>query len=792
MYDYSDQDTDTRSSNHSDDGHHNHCKLDQLETEPPSSHRPLSPFSEYSEAGDNDKFQSIRTAFQEHTHADRSSAVVSPRPCINSPGVTSYQSSNLDSHDEHARPGLLLPSEASGQHGYERDTQAFENKRPNTTPLETHGEQVTRQGSMTSLTQYSSKRCRGTPVNTSGTVSEKGGVYTRSAPITPTCDLPKRYRTLSLEAKKSILDITVPGQDLTATTRQLYEAGDHPIDLLVGTPPEETPAEPHVHIEYGLRERELEVDSSSIKAFAVIESSQKTKVEELQKNVQISKVRLERTEQSILNLRAVTMQAADVTGTPDVQLSAVRLAQRAVQSEEQNVREEIGSLTSEIENITYALAEQKGELTAASKTVRILEAENKDIQCFISSYKPSLEDAEKEASFSVDADYELLKVETKHRREDIEAMQRALASNIQSVNAYKARLANSGNNPKELIVMRADVRTILGSNISFLADISAQSEALKVSLAKKQREIESLKEPSLARAAHLQSQDANNDYIEAADTWQSLYEDKKQDFDRLQHRHHAYRAKAEKRFRPGLERENNDLRTQCMQLEDDNARLRDQTSALQESSANWGSECKLLQSRTIRKEQEAEQEIERLTKEMTVYVQEYKDKTPEKSPEWWSITDLQHQVRDLERKLKAHVEFSDEQKHRLQTCYLEYTKMKELNEALKRELGVEETYVPSTPSRYAKLRVPNYETAAEVTKRAEILKEFREKQARLRAKRQEEQELIEQARRHKMGERYPPSHEKRYTRIMKKGVRERWEVDQFERMKVQGLIGESE
>jgi hypothetical protein len=792
MYDNSDQDTGTESSNHSDDGHNNHYKLAQLETEPPSPHRPLSPFSEYSEAGDNDKFQSIRIAFQGHTHTDRSSALASPRQCIDSPDVTPYQSSNLDSHDEHARPGISFPSKAYGQCGYGRDTQAFENKRSNTTPLETHGEQLTRQGSMTSLTRISSKRCTGTPVNTSGIVSEKGSVFTRSAPITPTGDLPKGYRTLSLKAKKPILDNTVPGQDLTATTRQFYGAGDHPMDLLVGTPPEETPAEPHVHIEHGLRERELQVDSSSIKAFAVIESTQKTKVEELQKDVQISKVRLEKTEQSILNLRTITMQTADVTGTSDKQLEVVRLAQRAVQSEEQSLREEIGRLTSEIENITCALAEQKGELTAASKTVRILEAENKDIQCSISSYKRSLEDAEKEASLIVDADYEQLKVETKRLREDIEAMQRALASNIQSANAYKALVANSENNPKELIVMRADVRTILGSYISLLADISAQNEALKVSLAKKQREIESLKEPSLARAAHLRSQDANNDYREAADTWQSLYNDKKQDFDKLQHRHHAYRAKAEKRFRPGLERENNDLRTQCMQLEDDNARLRDQISALQESSANWESECRVFQSRTIRKEQEAELEIERLTKEMTVYVQEYKDKTPEKSPEWWSITGLQYQVRDLERQLGAHVEFSDEQKHRLQTCYLEYTKTKELNDALKRELGIEETYIPSTHSRYAKRRVPNYESAAEVTKRAEILKEFREKQARLRAKREEEQELIEQARRHKMGERYPPSHGKRYTRVMKKGVRERWEVDQFERMRGQGLIGESE
>jgi chromosome segregation ATPase len=788
MFDRSDPETEKGSSKYSNDGHDDYFDLDQHETETLQSHKPLSLLSEHSEEGDNERFQSIHMAFEGHTNVYYGSASTTPRSHIDSPETISYHSSNVDSHNEYNRSSTSTTSETSGQRGYERDTQAFANKRSDTTPLKTPGKQASRQGSSASLTRTQSTQWKGTHIDTLGSVSRKGSVHTLSGPVTPIVDMFERRSTLSLKAKKSILDITIPEQNPTCAHKQSSEEDNTPMDFSVDTPLQSTPTEQYLPIDHGLSERELQVSKLLIRALATIESTQQHKVEELKKDLQTLKDQIEEAKQRVPNLRSAAMKMADVTVTAQEQLDSVQIAQKAVQNEEQKLRKEIGRWTSKVEYITHALAEHKSELTVATRTVKILETENKDIELSISNSKRWLEDME--ALASANTNIEEFKVDMKKLKGDIEALQRALAINTQKINAYKSLLLRNQNKPQELILMRNDIRAVLGSYTSMLADISAQNEALKINLAKKDQESKVLKESSLARAARIWSQEANDDDSEATYTWESLYEDKSRNFDKLQQRHRAYKVKAEERFRPGLERDNKDLRSQLTKMKDENDRLADQISALQKSSINWESEYQALRSRAELTEQEAKQEIERLNKEMTIYVQEYKDKTPQKNPDWWSVKALQNQVTDLERQLKDQVHFLEEQRQRLQTCYREYTKTREQNEALKHELGVEETYIPSNPERINLLRIPKYESAEEIAQRAEILKVFRKKQLRAREKREEEHELIEQARRYKMGERYPPNYKERYEMIEKKNVRERWEVDRFERLKGQGLTGE--
>ena len=789
MFDISSRKSENGSSKHSNDAYEDYFDLDQHDTEALRSNKPLYSPSEHSK-GHNDRSQSIHVAFGGHTSAYHGSAPTTPKSCIDSPETMSYYSSDVDLHDEYNHSRKSSQSEVFGQRRYERDTQAFANKRSNTMPLKTSKKQVSRQDSSASLTRTSSTQCKGTHTNTSGSVSRKGRVNSISSPFTPIDDKFKRWSTHSLEAKKSIPNITIPEQNPISALEQPSGDDNSPVDLLVDIPPQLTPTEQYLPIDHGLSERELQVSTSLVRAFALIESTQQTKVDELKKDLQKSKDQLEKAEQSVMNLRSAVMKMADVTGTAQEQLGLVQMAQKAVQDEEQKLRKEIGRLTSKAEDITYALVENKAELTAATKTVTSLKIENKSIELSISDSKRRLKDMD--ASVNANTNIENFKAEMIKLKGDIESLQRALAINTQNINAYKTLLLRNQNTPQDFILMRNDIRTIIGSYTLMLAEMSAQNEALKVTLAKKDQELKILKESNLVHAARIRSQEANDEYSQAIDTWESLYEDKTRNFNKLQQLYHAYKLKAEKRFRPDLERENRDLRVQLTKMKDENNRLEDQVSVLQECATNWESECRVLRSQIECTREEVEHEIERLNKEMRTYVQEYKDKTPEKTPEWWSVKGLQNQVKDLERQLKDQVQFSDKQRQRLQTCYREYTKTKKQNEAFKRERGVEDTYIPSNPSHTNFLRTPNYESTEEIAQRTEILQVFREKQSRARENRQKEQELIEQARRYKMGDRYPPNHKERYENIEKKSVRERWEVDSFARLRWRGLIGEME
>jgi len=542
---------------------------------------------------------------------------------------------------------------------------------------------------------------------------------------------------------------------------------------------------------HSLSQTQLSVDASMDEAFTLNRPSKLKYVDQLKEELEHSKGELQERKSDIQRLKKDLQGAAEENGSLKEQFEKVKVHQQSWQKEEQNLHEEIAKLQANIEMISYAHVELKSEFNAATKIIKSLERENQDIESSIINSKKRLEML---VATSPSPNSIHFRAATEKLRDDIDTMQQAMATNIQNVNAYKTLLQSYETKLDELVLLRIDVRTMIGSYKIMRADISARNEALKVNLAKKETDIKAL-ESTIANTVCQLSKQANEEFeyqrAEEYDSWQKLYEDRNKQFEKLHRNFRVFKEKAKKNYRPDLERENKALKSRLTASQDKNELLQDQILDLQGTSANWESEYKNLHFRYKQNSRESEQEIKRLSMEMKTYVQEYADKTPDKNPEWWNVRSLQSRNRDLERQLKDYMEALDDQKGKLRICYREYKTLQEENTAFRQELGVDDDiYRPNSnpQSRAAQLRRPNYESKEETAKRENILKGFKEKQAKARDKREEEQRVIEEARKYKMGEWYPPNHPKTYKVVQKKTVKERWEVDKFERLKAQGLI----
>ncbi|KAF2796143.1 hypothetical protein K505DRAFT_381189 [Melanomma pulvis-pyrius CBS 109.77] len=753
-----------------------------------SFHHQNSPsaISERLEDGDANSFQSVSAALGTPLHTD------------NSPesetfgGSSNISQPSSDIEDGSHQSGLSTPSNPSQQHGYERDTRAFAIKRSGLIPLKLIPSPISRRESGASLKRNPHSRLVGAvkePPSRKGSIQSRGD--TTLIPLTPTHGSLKRGRTLSLKSKYSPpIDITseqFPSTISAEIAENVSDIDSAPASVFEYTQPgittpKQSPRIDQRNTESLQNKKQFSFVTSIEEEFALNQSS--SKLEQLKTDLQHSRSKLEEAEKNILGLKSNARKTDEEIGTMNEQFENMKKDQTAWQEEEQKLRNEIELLRGKIESITFTRAELQSEASVLSKDVKTLETENKDIESLISSSRSRLEDMES----SPNANLEEFKAEMQKLRDDINAMQQAIAANTQNVIAYKAILEANQNKPNELVFLRADIRKVLGSYTSMLTDISAQNEALKVDLAKKKEEIKTL-EYSIASQAKILSEEANEEFSSIVYSWQQLYEDKSKQFEKLQSRFRIFREKSIANYRPELERENKDLRARLIETQDENLRLEDQIFKLQESAANWESEYKVLQTRHQRSTQEAEQEMERLNLEMKGYVQEYKNKMPDSNPDWWDVKKLQEQVQDLERQLKDQVAAANDLKQRNVNCYREFERLKKQNEAFKVELGVEDDFKPNHNPR-PKLRRPNYESEEETAKREKILKAFREKQNRDREKRERELELIEQARKYKMGERYPPGCPERYEPIRKKTVKERWEVEKFERLRDQGLFRE--
>ena len=475
-----------------------------------------------------------------------------------------------------------------------------------------------------------------------------------------------------------------------------------------------------------------------------------------------------------------------VANTLSEQVAVAQRWSKVWAKKEKDMQDDIQRLQGDLEKVELARTELRSEIKVANRSIDRLEKENKDITTAIADTKARLE----KLGASPSASLEEFKAEIHKLRSDIDAMQKALAANSYDIAAYKKLLEDNQNKPNELILLTHETRQLLHGYEAMLHEATEQKEILLLRLAEKEKEIETLK-TSLAAEARKASKVANDEEDLVEDTWEQLYRDKTERYEKLEEALNKRHAQAQTKLRNNLEQKNKELLARFTQSQDEKAQLEAQIMKLQDSAANWEAEFRELKIRHNLQRDESEQEIEKLKVETSTALTEYQNEMPTNNPDWWDVTKLQRQVRDLERRLQRQVDASIQQKEALGTSYDAYAKLKEQNSAFRQELGLDEDFQPSTRTRrLIKPRRPDYESAEATAAREKILDEYREKQAGARRKREAERELIEKARKWKMGDRYPPNHPETYDAIKSKTARERWEVDQYERLVAQGLIQE--
>ncbi|KAF2706506.1 hypothetical protein K504DRAFT_447455 [Pleomassaria siparia CBS 279.74] len=498
-----------------------------------------------------------------------------------------------------------------------------------------------------------------------------------------------------------------------------------------------------------------------------------SEVERLKQTLEVYKRRLMEQEETIHSLREQESTPRSTLIKSDNQV--VLEMQKKGDQKEQELVAELSRLKKEIGTVNAEHSMVDNQLRTAEKNVRVLETEKAQLQSSIVSSEARLNELKE------------FKAAIQRLQDEIDDdSQQDMAERSAHMAEYKGQVDEDQNMPNELVRLRSGIRRVIHQYIAKFTEVSQQNTALKLDLARKETDLGNIQ----ARLVKHLSDEVNDGVDRNRDSWRQMYEHVAEEHSRYKGQAEAFKAKAKAAYRPDLERKNRELERRLTEVLDENARLQGRASSLQEDADNWESEFNDLRMRNSQAGAEGELEIERLRQEMNSFIQDYRDKIPDRNPDWWDVETLQIQVKDLQRQLEDQAHDSVEQKEELGIAYREYVKIKAQNDSYRAELGIEADAIQAV-SRSNKQRAPNHSSPEnspeQVAKRENLLNIFIAEQERAREKRVPGEELIERARKWKMGKYYPPI-TYGYKAVKKKSMRQRWEVDEYERLVKAGII----
>ncbi|KAF2870007.1 hypothetical protein BDV95DRAFT_94498 [Massariosphaeria phaeospora] len=277
------------------------------------------------------------------------------------------------------------------------------------------------------------------------------------------------------------------------------------------------------------------------------------------------------------------------------------------------------------------------------------------------------------------------------------------------------------------------------------------------------------------------------------ENWEQLYQAKNKLLVVYQERCRELETLNEQNYKPGLEKENENLKMELASVNDEAFSLKEEVAKWSSLSDQWKDELLQTEAQRQRQEEVSTQEMEDLKQEMVQHVADYRDRL-EKEPNWWDMEALQRRVDELEEKLKKRLADIEELKKAKVVAYEEYEKLRGENGKLREEYnrlkeawGTASQFVSTNPminsyrTRSKAKPIPNYQSKEETAAREKRLEDFKAQQKKVRDERRIEIELIERVRRWKMGSFYPPDRlgEKGWKLMKSQAVWDRWDYDEW-------------
>ncbi|KAF2472048.1 uncharacterized protein BDR25DRAFT_313253 [Lindgomyces ingoldianus] len=299
---------------------------------------------------------------------------------------------------------------------------------------------------------------------------------------------------------------------------------------------------------------------------------------------------------------------------------------------------------------------------------------------------------------------------------------------------------------------------------SLKATLASKSQALFDQEAKHQEEIAIL-------SSKLSPSPSPNPLTasETAPSWQTLYHQKCLDNAKLVSDMKDLRIELEKNYRPKLKRENERLQKDIWDARDFASLLEQTVQTFQSQAQTWEAEYKALESRSKISSAQKDSRIAELEAEMSGVIAEY-------------YRNVGHEQKDEVLYLRTKIQGLG---HTLDGLLRENKKVaterdewgKAVKAMMERGERLPSGYTAPRPFSFT-TRKPNFESEAEIAERNEYLAQVRETQEAKREREDALCDLLEKARRFKMGDRYPPIW-KGFEEVRRMEEWERWEVERY-------------
>jgi hypothetical protein len=175
-----------------------------------------------------------------------------------------------------------------------------------------------------------------------------------------------------------------------------------------------------------------------------------------------------------------------------------------------------------------------------------------------------------------------------------------------------------------------------------LQSLSARNAHLQTNLAEKEKDLSiviTALEASKSTSAPVPLQPSHED-------WESFYKTERAQKEACERRIALLKRLAAETYRPGLKKENRDLRIEQQQLVDKVSLLHDKATSAAVRAAHWEHECKLTATRAEKDVAGLQHAVDAQADEMRAHIKAYRDKTHD--PAHWAVAALQAHVAALE------------------------------------------------------------------------------------------------------------------------------------------------
>lgn len=373
-------------------------------------------------------------------------------------------------------------------------------------------------------------------------------------------------------------------------------------------------------------------------------------------------------------------------------------------------------------------------------------------------------------------------------RDEIATMSKVGAATTHGMETNKETQKNTNDFPEEHLTLLAWIKGLTDQYKARCSEFESKTEHLYHELEGKENDLRAL-EAKLQKQVdefetHIHEKEQgirqiNEEYFAHSDSWEGLYKEKQKALDKLLAKYKKLQGIAIYNFDSSLE--NKRLKKELLALQDKYNIIFSEHGHYKSLSENWKEEFEQLEVRYYSHREESEQMIKELEEEMHGYVKEYYNKLPVNDPDWFTMSELQSQTRNLSKEnenleiLRRNLQKEKKDLQALNMCLetkyrIVHLENENLRDAIKR--GRDHFYAEP-------LRDLDEKRARKLSK--ECIKAAEEKRARRLSReriKDAEEKLIENARAWKMKEQYPPK-KKEYREVVTRTTWDRWEVNSY-------------